>query len=255
MRYLLLLLTTLIIVACEQQTPKINFYAAEDYDTLFPVQDGEGHFVTGGLVNLLENGLVTSALFTTISYDTIKDEVLLTKENYFHHDSTMNYGFTFGIAYIDPIAEQFNPEPAILSKIGQLEVHYASGDTITYVDTLKFVRINPLVHQRLSGELQNNKRVGSWTTYYDNERTLVLRKSNFKEGLRHGSDSVFYPDGKLSVVANWINGKRNGTVETFSEYSGNVTSRVTFSNGEPTSKLYFFDHYNNPIDSIDTNSL
>lgn len=254
MRNLLLLLATLAIISCSQKKiPIVNFHAVEDYDTIFNVEDGNGHFVTTGLVNLLDTGLVTSALFTTIWQDSHKDETLLTKENYYLRD-TMHYSFFAGLIDVDSIPEQFDFKPTILSLFGELQVYYSSGDTMIYSDTLKFTRINPLSHERMIGELTDGKRTGLWTTFYDQERTIVLRKSNFKGGLRHGIDSTFYVDGKPSIVANWNSGKKDGAIKTFSEHTGNVTSRVTFSNGLPTSKMYYYDHYNKPMDSVDLNS-
>jgi hypothetical protein len=255
MKSLLLLLATLAVTSCEQNNnPTVYFQAVEDYDTLFDVQNGNGHFVTTGLVGLLDTGLVTSALLTTIWNDSIKRETSLTKESYYLRD-TMHYSFITEMIDIDSTVEQFDSAPTFIILFGELQVYYSSGDTAIYSDTLKFTRINPLTHQRINGKLVRGQRKGIWSTYYDYEKTLILRKSNFNEGLRHGVDSVFYADGKPFMVASWKNGKKDGIIETFSEYTGNVKSRVTFSNGFPISKMYYFDHYNQPMDSVDLNSL
>lgn len=255
MRNLLLLFVTIAIVSCEQKNiPTVNFHAVEDYDTIFSVQDGNGHFVTTNLINLLDTGLVTSALFTTIWQDSVKDEVLLTKDNYYLRD-TMHYSFFAEMINVDSTIELFDTDPTFLTLFGELQVYYSTGDTSVYSDTLKFTRINPLTHERMNGELVQGKRIGNWTTFYNKKKTLILRKSNFNDGLRHGIDSVFYVDGKPSKVATWNNGKKNGDIKTFSEYTGNVTSIVTFTNGYPTSKMYYFDHYNQPMDSVDLKSL
>lgn len=245
----------MVITSCQRtEIQRVGFHAYEEYDTIFYCQDGNGHFVTPGLVEQLDSGLVTAALFTTTYQDSIKDEILLTTENYYLRD-TLNYGFITEMVEVDSTEERFESPPSEILLFGELEVYYSSGDTVLQKDTIRFTRINPLTHERLVGELEDAQRTGIWLTYYDMDKTILLRKSIFVDGLRNGSDTVYYTTGKASIVSNWKNGKKHGLIETFSVYTGNVTSRVTFTEGFPSSTMYYFDHYNEVIDSLDLNSL
>lgn len=257
MQKLTFILLLAILASCElnnSPSNQVDFYGEYDDDTIYYYETKDFKYYTSGLTEGLQDSSVLAAK-VSITTEMHKDPgTILTRKNYTLGDS-LNFYIVGELANTDGLPEEFTDKIDPFSFYGQLDVYYSNGDTIILRDTVTFHRINPLTHSRMEGEMVNNKREGKWLEYYDKSHNQLARISTFQNGLRHSSDTVFFRNGKPHIISQWKDGKKHGRVETLSRYTGNVYSHITFDEGFPSSKMYYYDHYNNLTDSLDINSL
>ncbi|MEO9806672.1 MAG: hypothetical protein ABJF04_25655 [Reichenbachiella sp.] len=242
-----------VLFSCATRTNmEVNFFGFAEEDTIYLYQDGECHFVTEGLVDQLSNEIVLSARFSiTPSSHPYEDVTILNKSNYYLRD-TISQGMLGELLSVDHEPEQFNTPFEYFSFYGALEVYYANGDTAAYADTITFTRINPLMNDKMVGELKNGQRVGEWLEYYDVERTKLARKSFFVNGQRQGVDTVFKKN-EVAIIANWKNGKKHGICRHFR--LGKIQHEIIFDEGTPKTYLKYLNSKGEVIDSLDLRSL
>jgi len=60
------------------------------------------------------------------------------------------------------------------------------------------------------GRMQDQKRIGLWTTFHKGGKTVMTRE-NYKNDLLDGIKSTYYPDGTLAENCAYVQGKRQGT--------------------------------------------
>jgi hypothetical protein len=86
----------------------------------------------------------------------------------------------------------------------------------------------------VSGEIENNKNVGSWSYFYESGQLESI--GNFRNDLPHGKWQWFYKDGTLKSEGYYINGNQEGEWKSFSEH-GLLKSITRFARGEITNKV------------------
>jgi antitoxin component YwqK of YwqJK toxin-antitoxin module len=86
----------------------------------------------------------------------------------------------------------------------------------------------------VSGAIENNKNVGSWSYFYESGQ--LESRGNFKYDLPHGKWQWFYKDGSIKSEGYYINGNQEGEWKSFSEH-GLLKSITQFARGEITNKV------------------
>jgi len=245
----------LLFISCNKDNrPLIEFYGEFDSVSVFQYEIKNFNFYSPGLSEALSDSSLDSA---RVSISTLKFHdpgTALTKENYQYGDS-MTFRAIGELINIDYEPEQFNDSAEIFPFFGALDVYYKNGSKIELRDTVNLRRINPLMNSKMNGVLINNKRQGKWQEYYDLDHEKLARTSTFSNGLRQGSDTVYFKSGKIKIISNWKDGKKHGRYTSFYENSGKVESEVYFENGLPVSKLYYYNGKGNIYDSLDLYKL
>lgn len=143
MKNQLILIFGLSIISCKSDLNKVEFHGFAEQDTIFLYQDGNGHFVANKLVENLKSDEVLSARMSiSTSNFPVARETVLNKDNFYLRD-TLHYDFRSGVSQIDTLSETFDTPLQYYSFYGGLDVYYANGDSISFLDTVTFVRINP----------------------------------------------------------------------------------------------------------------
>jgi hypothetical protein len=87
---------------------------------------------------------------------------------------------------------------------------------MTQVSELYFVEDKYYVNERINGKWNLRTFNGVITTQEPGSSGEYYRKE-IVNGMEHGRHNVFYKNGVLMEVGNWINGKRDGPVHFFTE--------------------------------------
>jgi antitoxin component YwqK of YwqJK toxin-antitoxin module len=86
----------------------------------------------------------------------------------------------------------------------------------------------------VSGAIENNKNVGTWSYFYENGQ--LESRGNFKNDLPHGKWQWFYKDGTIKSEGYFINGIQEGEWKSFTEH-GLLNSITRFAGGKITNKF------------------
>lgn len=85
----------------------------------------------------------------------------------------------------------------------------------------------------VEGDLDNGKRSGKWTYYYDTG--IKWSEGTFKNDLSDGNFTVWYKDGKINYKSEYIEGQPNGKWIFYDEKEKPV-KEVVFENGTKKSE-------------------
>ena len=92
--------------------------------------------------------------------------------------------------------------------------------------TLLFLLLLSLaLHAELVTEYFKNGAIKSQTHYIDGTRTAT------REGIKHGTQKVYYIEGGLAYQVNYVNGKRDGKM-TWWDKQGNLLKVIHYDNGK-----------------------
>ena len=91
---------------------------------------------------------------------------------------------------------------------------------------------------KTEGFLNNKNRVGVWK--YFNYNGELISKENYINGLLHGEQFVYYPDGQVTAVSRYKNGLLEGITSKFS--SKNILiEEITYANNVPNGLAKYFE--------------
>ena len=86
--------------------------------------------------------------------------------------------------------------------------------------------------------MEVGKREKEWKELYPNGN--IKREVSFKNGVQHRLGSSYFPDGKLLMRGNLINGLQDGVWKKF-YLNGNVEVELTFKEGNREGLKEVFD--------------
>jgi antitoxin component YwqK of YwqJK toxin-antitoxin module len=89
------------------------------------------------------------------------------------------------------------------------------------------------------GKMNGKKYIGEWLYYHDNKKAIMTTENYNDSGNLHGKKQVFYDNGKVAELANFVDGKLEGESVWYSLKS--VTLKVfMYQNDElhGVSKIY-----------------
>lgn len=89
------------------------------------------------------------------------------------------------------------------------------------------------------GAMIDKKRVGLWTYYFSDGKTL-LSSEQYKDGQLEGESITYYKSGKITESAHYKAGKLDGLQERFTD-KGLPISSITFKNGIADGPAVFYD--------------
>ena len=72
---------------------------------------------------------------------------------------------------------------------------------------------------------------GAIHTYAGLFSSQIVHTTNFKNGLKHGTETKWTEDNNISSTVNWVKGKKHGEATTYS-YTGNKRSYEVYVEGE-----------------------
>jgi hypothetical protein len=244
-----LIITTLLLLfdACQPIRNEIVFFADEEQDTIYRYQEGKGYFVANDLVNQLKSGEVLGAkLKLSVPKFHHYDETELTKKNFYLTDS-LYYDLKGGILFPDDSVEQVGQDPEQFVYVGELEVYYLNGDSISYLDSICFTLVEPVNSNKMLGSLVKGIREGRWLEFNDLQKSDLARSSIFKNGLRNGIDTVFKGNSPY-IISSWNAGKKDGYYKSYYP-NGEINSEMLFVEGQPVEPMLFYSNKGVLIDS------
>ena len=100
----------------------------------------------------------------------------------------------------------------------------------TYFDGMKNGKwIEQIGDMRTEGEYRNDKQVGEWVSYYDNDKMAF--KGKFNAGYPDGEHFFYYENGKLREIQNYAAGVKHGDWMKYLE-TGELYFTVTYEQGK-----------------------
>lgn len=79
------------------------------------------------------------------------------------------------------------------------------------------------------GQLDNKLRVGKWT-YYQLDGKTLLSFEHYKNGVLEGESKTFYPNNQVTEILNYKNGKLNGNIKHYTK-KGTILDDVNYVDG------------------------
>ncbi|MBR1513174.1 MAG: hypothetical protein IJ622_02650 [Bacteroidales bacterium] len=99
----------------------------------------------------------------------------------------------------------------------------------TYFDGMKNGKWTEQIgDMRTEGEYRNDKQVGEWVSYYDNDKLAFRGK--FNAGYPDGEHLFYYPNGKLREIQVYSAGVKNGDWKKYLD-TGELYFTVTYKQG------------------------
>jgi len=89
------------------------------------------------------------------------------------------------------------------------------------------------------GNMKNKLRSGLWTFYFPDGKTVILTEE-YKEGVLHGEQKIYYNSGVLTKHSHYKNGKLEGNRKVYSK-EGNVIENLTFKEGKMHGPAIIYD--------------
>ena len=120
---------------------------------------------------------------------------------------------------------------------GQLNGSYkeydSRGNTIvtgTYFDGMKNGKWTEQIgDMRTQGEYRNDKQVGEWVSYYDNDKMAF--RGTFNAGYPDGEHFFYYQNGKLREIQSYAGGVKHGDWKKYLD-TGELYFTVTYEQGK-----------------------
>lgn len=116
---------------------------------------------------------------------------------------------------------------------GSYKEYDAKGNIIvsgTYFDGMKNGKwVEQIGDMRTEGEYRNDKQVGEWVSYYDNDKMAFHGK--FNAGYPDGEHFFYYQNGKLSEVQSYSAGVKHGDWKKYLD-TGELYFTVTYDQGK-----------------------
>ena len=116
---------------------------------------------------------------------------------------------------------------------GPYKEYDAKGNLIvsgTYFDGLKNGKWTERIgDMRTEGEYRNDRQVGEWTSYYDNDKMAFRGK--FNAGYPDGEHFFYYENGKLREIQSYAAGVSHGDWKKYLE-TGELYFTVTYDQGK-----------------------
>ena len=95
------------------------------------------------------------------------------------------------------------------------------------------------------GLLVNKEYEGEWK-YYHKESKIVMTSENYKKGKLNGIKKIFYDDGSLAEVLNYVNGKREGNYKRYG-VNEKILEDLNYKNDELHGEAIFYDGLGNIV--------
>ncbi|WP_338375643.1 hypothetical protein [uncultured Flavobacterium sp.] len=95
------------------------------------------------------------------------------------------------------------------------------------------------------GLLINKLHEGEWKIYHK-ESKIVMTSENYKKGKLNGVKKVFYDDGSVAEILNYIDGKREGNYKKFG-VNEKILEDLNYKNNELHGLASFYDGLGNMI--------
>jgi len=115
---------------------------------------------------------------------------------------------------------------------GPYKEYDSKGNVIvsgTYFDGMKNGKWTEQIgDMRTTGEYRNDKQVGEWTSYYDNDNMAF--KGKFNAGYPDGEHFYYYENGKLREIQVYAAGVKNGDWKKYLD-TGELYFTVTYKQG------------------------
>ncbi len=115
---------------------------------------------------------------------------------------------------------------------GPYKEYDSKGNVIvsgTYFDGMKNGKWTEQIgDMRSEGEYRNDKQVGEWTSYYDNDKMAF--KGKFNAGYPDGEHFYYYENGKLREIQVYAAGVKNGDWKKYLD-TGELYFTVTYKQG------------------------
>jgi len=89
------------------------------------------------------------------------------------------------------------------------------------------------------GHMQDQKRVGLWTTYHKGGHS-VMSKEYYKDDLLQGTKETYYPDDTLAETCTYTKGERQGVCRYFGP-GGQLIKSFTYEDDQLHGPAEFFD--------------
>ena len=100
----------------------------------------------------------------------------------------------------------------------------------TYFDGMKNGKwTEEIGDMRTQGEYRNDKQVGEWISYYDNDKMAF--RGTFNAGYPDGEHFFYYPNGKLREIQCYSAGVKNGDWKKYLD-TGELYFTVTYDQGK-----------------------
>ncbi len=117
---------------------------------------------------------------------------------------------------------------------------FSKGNGYCYVTM--FDRKDNIVSQ---GLLINKQYEGEWKIYHK-ESKVIMTSENYKNGKLNGVKKVFYDDGSLAEVLNYVNGKREGNYKKYG-VNEKILEDLNYKGNELHGLATFYDGLGNMI--------
>lgn len=116
---------------------------------------------------------------------------------------------------------------------GSYKEYDSRGNTIvtgTYFDGMKNGKwIEEIGDMRTQGEYRNDKQVGEWVSYYDNDKLAF--KGTFNAGYPDGEHFFYYQNGRLREIQKYAAGVKHGDWKKYLD-TGELYFTVTYDQGK-----------------------
>ena len=116
---------------------------------------------------------------------------------------------------------------------GPYKEYDAKGNLIvsgTFFDGLKNGKwIEQIGDMRTQGEYRNDKQVGEWVSYYDNDKMAF--RGNFNAGYPDGQHYFYYKNGRLREIQSYSAGVKHGDWKKYLD-TGELYFTITYDQGK-----------------------
>jgi len=91
------------------------------------------------------------------------------------------------------------------------------------------IEYHPNGKVKSKGTLKNGKRVGVWTSYFNNG--IVQSENKYEKGILNGKTAAYYPNGNVQYMGLYIDNEKDDSWFFYLE-DGTLDKEILFKDGE-----------------------
>ena len=107
------------------------------------------------------------------------------------------------------------------------------------IDSISVAYFNLSGKLESKGKMISKDRVGIWNYYFPDGKTLMSQET-YKANKLNGERKIFYKNGLLTEISNYVDGKLNGNRKRFGD-DGKVTEDMTYDMGIVNGPAVIYD--------------